>query len=454
MSSGITAPGRPLAPLRYPAFRAIWIANFASNIGSMIQSVGAAWLMTDLTRSHQLIALVQSSTTLPVLLLGVFAGAIADNYDRRLVMLAAQWMMLAASALLALLAWSGGIGPFSLLAFTLLVGCGTALNGPAWQASVRLQVGPGELAQAISLNTIAFNLARSVGPALGGILIALASPALAFALNALSFVALIVVLWRWQPDLARPDRARPDRAKKDLAQTGQQAPGHAPRARQSMLASIATGLRFCRSSSPVRRVLVRGFAFGFGGVGFLALLPVVVRSQMHGTELDYGLLLGAFGLGSILTALWVAPLRRRFGSETVVGAATVLFAAALLPIAAAHSLAPALAAALVAGGSWVATLTTLNVAMQLRSPEAILGRCLAIYQSVTFGGMALGAYTLGVLADLISVAGAIRTAAAVLLVSLPLLRWLAPMPARDEGRLGVVPAEPSGSETADTGGAT
>ena len=409
-ATGLTAPGRTLAPFRFPAFRAIWIANFASNIGSMIQSVGASWLMTDLTGSHQLISLVQASTTTPVMLLGVFAGAIADNYDRRLVMLAAQWLMLAASALLALLAWSGGIGPFSLLGFTLLVGCGTALNGPAWQASVRQQVGPGDLSQAISLNTISFNLARSVGPALGGVLIALTSPALAFALNALSFVALIVVLLRWRPE--QPGRAR-----------------------QPMLASIATGIRFCLSSSPVRRVLVRGFAFGFGGVGYLALLPVVVRGRMHGSELDYGLLLGAFGLGSIMTALWVAPLRRRFGSEAVVGVSTVLFAAALFPIAAAQSLAPALAAGLVAGGSWVAALTSLNVAMQLRSPEAILGRCLAIYQSVTFGGMALGAYALGVLADLIGVPGAIRLAAVLVLVLAPVLRWLAPMPARDEGRL-------------------
>jgi MFS family permease len=408
--TGLTSPGRALAPFRFPAFRAIWIANFASNIGSTIQSIGAAWLMTDLTGSHQLIALVQASTTTPFMLLGMFAGAIADNYDRRLVMLAAQWLMLIASALLAILAWSGGITPWSLLAFTLMVGAGTALNGPAWQASVRLQVGRGDLSQAISLNTISFNLARSVGPALGGMLIALTSPALAFALNALSFVALIVVLLRWRPE--QPSRTR-----------------------QPMLASIATGIRFCASSSPVRRVLLRGFAFGFGGVGFLALLPVVVRSRIHGSELDYGLLLGAFGIGSIIAALWIAPLRRRFGSEAVVGFASVLFAAALFPIASAQSLGPALAAGLVAGGSWVAALTSLNVAMQLRSPEAILGRCMAIYQSVTFGGMALGAYTLGVLSDLVGVPGAIRLAAVLLLVLAPLLRWLAPMPARDEGRV-------------------
>ncbi len=408
--AGLTAPGRALGPFRFPAFRAIWIANFSSNIGSMIQSVGASWLMTDLTQSHQLISLVQASTTTPVMLLGMFAGAIADNYDRRLVMLAAQWLMLVASGLLAALAWSGHIGPWSLLAFTLVVGCGTALNGPAWQASVRLQVGRGDLAQAISLNTIAFNLARSVGPALGGILIALTSPAAAFALNSLSFVALIFVLSRWHPE--QPSRVR-----------------------QPMLASIATGIRFCTGSSPVRRVLVRGFAFGFGGVGFLALLPVVVRAQIGGSEFDYGLLLGSFGLGSILTALWIAPLRRRFGSERVVGTASVLFALALFPLAAAHSLVPALAAGVVAGGSWVSALSSLNVAMQLRSPEAILGRCMAIYQSVTFGGMALGAYVLGLIADLLSVAGAIRCAAVLLLVLAPVLRWLAPMPARDEGRI-------------------
>ena len=410
--SGLTAPGKPLAPFRFPAFRAIWIANFASNIGSMIQSVGASWLMTDLTSSHQMISLVQASTTTPVMLLGMFAGAIADNYDRRLVMLAAQVLMLVASGLLAALAWSGAITPWSLLAFTLLVGCGTALNGPAWQASVRMQVGRADLPQAISLNTIAFNLARSVGPALGGLLIALTSPAAAFALNAFSFVALIVVLMRWHPE--QPSRTR-----------------------QPMLTAIATGLKFCIASSPVRRVLVRGFSVGFGGVGFLALLPVVVRSRIHGSELDYGLVLGAFGLGSIMTALWVAPLRRRLGSENLLGVASVLFAAALLPLAAAQTLAPALAAGLLAGGSWVAALTSLNVAMQLRSPEAILGRCMAIYQSVTFGGMALGAYALGLLADVLSVPGAIRCAAGLLLVLAPLLRWLAPMPAKDEGRIGV-----------------
>ena len=165
------SPPSSLAPFRYPTFRAIWIANLASNMGSMIQSVGAAWLMTELTASHQLIALVQAGATIPILLLGVFAGAIADNFDRRRVMLAAQSGMLVVSAALTITTWMGALSPLLLLLFTLAVGCGTALNGPAWQASVRLQVGPKDLPQAIALNSIAFNLARSVGPAAGGLLI-------------------------------------------------------------------------------------------------------------------------------------------------------------------------------------------------------------------------------------------------------------------------------------------
>ncbi len=407
---GLITPGRALAPFRFPAFRALWTANLASNLGSMVQSTGAAWLMTDLTHSHQLIALVQASTTIPILLLAVFAGAIADNHDRRKVMLAAQGIMLVASAALALMTWAGAIGPLTLLAFTLTVGAGTALNGPAWQASVRLQVGPGDLPQAISINTIAFNLARSVGPALGGLLIALTSPAHAFALNALSYLALIVVLLRWRPEAPAPQR-------------------------QPMFAAIRTGIAFCAGSSPVRRILLRGMTFGLGAAGFHALLPVVVRERIHGSEVDYGLLLGAFGVGSILTALWIAPARRRLGSEAVVSIAALVFAAMMLPIANATTLPPMLASALVAGGAWVATFTTLNVAMQLRSPEAILGRCLAIYQAVTFGGLALGAYALGLVADLTGVPTAIHGAAALLALSLPVMRWLAPMPAREEGRV-------------------
>ncbi|WP_432770241.1 MFS transporter [Sphingopyxis sp.] len=399
-----------LAPFRFPAFRAIWIANLASNMGSMIQSVGAAWLMTELTTSHLFIALVQASATLPILLLGVVAGAIADNYDRRAVMLAAQGFMLAASALLTVATWSGVLTPALLLAFTLAVGCGTALNSPAWQASVRLQVGHADLPQAIALNTIAFNLARSVGPALGGLLISLTSPALAFAFNAVSYVALIVVLLRWHPDVTPPRRT-------------------------PMLGAIATGIGFCMASRPVRRILARGFAFGLGAAGFQALLPSLVRDRLHGSEITYGLCLGAFGLGSIFCALWIGAARRRWGSDRVLGIAATTFAAMMVPVALTQNLLVVLAAAFVAGGAWVSTFTTLNVAMQLRSPEEILGRCLSIYQAVTFGALALGAYVLGLVADLTSLSAAILASGTWLAGAALILRIVAPMPQRDEGRV-------------------
>ena len=406
----LTASGQPLAPFRHPAFRAIWTANLFSNIGSMIQSVGAAWLMTELTRSHVLIALVQASATIPIMLLGLFAGAIADNYDRRLVMLAAQTGMLLVSALLAVLTYAGVIGPSVLLALTLAVGAGTALNAPAWQASVRMQVDREDLPQAISLGALSFNLARTLGPALGGLLISLWNPQLAFAINAISYLAMIAVLLRWKPPRFSPERT-------------------------PMMASIGHGIAYSRASPAIRKILLRGLVFGFGVAGYQALLPSIARDRLHGSEIDYGLMLGAFGIGSVIVALWVSKWRRRFGAETIVSVATMGFVAAQMGLAAATTLAAALPATFLAGASFVAAMTSLNVAMQLRSPEAILGRCLSLYQAVTFGGMALGAWVWGALADARGLPFTIQAAAAWLALSLVLLHRFAPMPKRDEGRL-------------------
>lgn len=366
--------------------------------------------MTELTSSHLLIALVQASTTIPIMLFGLIAGAIADNHDRRRVMLAAQVGMLIISALLAALAFAEFLGPLSLLALTLGIGTGTALNAPAWQASVRSQVSPEDLPQAISLGAISFNLARCVGPALGGILVALWSPSLAFAINAVSYVAMIVVLLRWKPSRRPPIRT-------------------------PMFRGIASGIRYSFGSSPIRKVLIRGLVFGFGAAGYQALLPSIARNQLGGREVDYGLMLTAFGVGSIVVALWVSPLRRRFGSETVVAMATMAFIGAQLALALAGSVEVALPASLVAGAGWVAALTSLNVAIQLRSPEAILGRCLSLYQAVTFGGMALGAWAWGWLADSRDLSFALISAAIWLATTLLLLNRVAPMPNRHDGRV-------------------
>ena len=411
-------PGGALAPFRNSTFRAIWIANLASNLGATMQSVGAAWLMTDLTDSHLMIALVQASTTLPIMVFGVFAGAIADNFDRRRVMLASQNSMFLVSVVLAVLTWHGDMSPILLLVLTLLLGIGTALNSPAWQASVRQQVGIRDLPQAIALNTISFNLARTVGPALGGLLISIWNVALAFGVNAACRPATIFVLLRWKPE-------------------------HTAMERRPMLPAIATGVRFCAASSPIRRVLLRGLVLGFGVAGYQALLPAVVRSQLHGTEVEFGLLLGLFGIGSILAALVMGQARRRWGTEAVLTMATLSYVVAQTVLASAHSISAALPATFIAGAGWVAGLTTVNVAMQMRSPDAILGRCLSIYQAITFGGMAIGSWAWGALADLVDLPFALHAASVFLFVTLILARLFAPMPGPGEGRIDLDPAKTS-----------
>ena len=397
------------APFRWPAFRMIWVANLVSALGSMIQSIAAAWLMTDLTDSHLLVALVQASIVIPVLFIGVFAGVLADNYDRRKVMLGANLGMAAVSAVLAALAWLEVVAPWSLLLMTLLIGCGFALNGPAWQASVRLQVPHEDLPQAISLNSIAFNMARSVGPAIGGVLLSLSGPKLAFTVNALSYALMIAVLLRWRP------RA-----------TGR-------RDKHAVFPAIGAALRFCANSSPIRRVLARGFAFGLGATAYQALIPLVVREQVGGNETDFGLVLGAFGVGSVLTALWIGPARRRLGPQTIVSGAMAVSALSLAGLAWSASVPQAMAASLFAGGGQVAALTSLNVSMQLRSPEEILGRCLAIFQALAFGGFAVGSWVWGMVSDAAGLLPALLGGALWLLVALIVLRVLAPMPRIGEG---------------------
>ncbi|MFM5908272.1 MAG: MFS transporter [Novosphingobium sp.] len=406
------APGGALAPFRHSAFRAIWTANLFSAIGSSVQSVGAAWLMTDLTSSHRLVAMVQSSVTLPIMALGLFAGAIADNYDRRRVMLAAQISMLLASAVLAVLTYEAMVTPYSLLCLTLVLGAGTALNSPAWQASVRAQVGVEDLPQAISLNTIAFNLARSIGPALGGLVISFSNIAAAFALNTVSFIAMIWVLMRWRPE---------------------------PRklVRQPILPSIRDGLQFCFRSAPLRKVLLRGFAVGLGIAAYQALIPVVVRERLGGGEFEFGVVLCAFGVGSIVAALGLPQARRRFGTERVVALGTASFA---LPIAVLPLLGhvwEALPFAFIAGTGWATCLNTLNMAMQFRSPDAILGRCLSTYSATTFGGMALGAWVWGAIADWRGLEMSLWLAAGWMAFVLVAFPFLAPLPKPDEGRVSL-----------------
>lgn len=390
-----------LAPLRSPIFRAVLIASTLSNLGGLIQSVGASWMMTSIAGSADMVALVQASVALPLVLLSLLAGAMADNLDRRKVMLAGQVFMLIVSIGLAACAWSGLITPWLLLSFTFLIGCGAALNAPAWQASVGDMVPRAQLAGAVALNSMGFNIARSVGPAIGGAIVAAAGAAAAFSVNAVTYIPLIFVLARWRPP---PD------------------PNVLPR--ETLGIAIAAGIRYVSMSPTIRRVLGRSIVFGFGASAVMALLPVVARDLIAGGPLTYGLLLGAFGVGAVAGALGSARLRENFAPESIVRGACIGFAAAAAVVGLSAHLLVCMAALLITGAAWVLTLSTFNVTVQLSAPRWVVARALSIYQMATFGGMAAGSWLWGVLAVHHGVSVSLLAAAGVILCCAVLGRWL------------------------------
>lgn len=392
------------SPFGYPAFRAMWIANLASSFGGMIHSVAAAWLMASITRSPTMVALVQASVSLPIMLLSLVSGALADSLDRRIMMLSAQCFMLVVSVALTLCAWTGALTPWLLLTFTFLIGCGTAANTPAWQASVGDLVPRSELSSAVSLNSMGFNIARSVGPAVGGAIVAGAGAAAAFVINALSYVGLIGVLARWQPE--RAEQTMP---------------------RETLGVAIGAGLRYVAMSPAILAVLLRGGIFGFGASAVTALLPIVTRDILASGPLSYGLLLGAFGVGAVTGALVGARLRSMLSAEWIVRSAALLWAAGAALAAVSPVLPLTMFAMLLAGLAFLLALSTFNVTVQLSSPRWVVARTLSLYQMVTFGGMALGSWMWGAMAAQIDPRTALLGAAAVQLVTV-LIGLRAPMP--------------------------
>ncbi|WFP65176.1 MFS transporter [Mesorhizobium sp. WSM4904] len=381
-----------LAPFRHGIFRAVWSASLVSNFGGLIQGVGAAWMMTTIATSSYQVALVQASTTLPIMLFALIAGAIADSFNRRKVMLVAQTFMLVASALLTVFTWFGWMTPWTLLAFTFLIDSGTALNSPSWQASVGDMVPRAKVPAAIALNSMGFNITRSVGPAIGGIIVAAAGAAAAFAANAVSYIGLIVVLFRWRPEVPAPTLPR-----------------------EALGAAMGAGLRYVAMSPNIAKVLVRGFAFGFSAGAVLALLPLVARDVVKGDALTYGIMLGAFGIGAVGGALISVRLRQLLSSETMVRAAFAGFALCAFNAAVSHNAWQASAGLLVGGACWVIALSHFNVTVQMSTPRWVVGRVLSIYQTATFGGIALGSWIWGVVADAHGAETALMVAAVAML---------------------------------------
>ncbi|MFF9674692.1 MFS transporter [Streptomyces eurythermus] len=399
-------PARPArqdsawAPLAARVFRALWIAQLVSNIGSWMQMVGAQWLL--IGHDPALVTLVQTASSLPVVLLALPAGVVADRHDRRRVLLVTQGALFAVSGVLTALTFADLLTPVLLLVLTFLLGCGTALMGPAWQAIQPELVQRRQLGQAAALGGVNMNLARAVGPAVGGAVVAAADPAWVFAFNAVSYLGIGVVLLLWR----RPGPHTP-------VPHGEKWP-----------AALDAGRRFVWHAPGIRRVLLRTLLFVPGGAALWALLPVVANRSLRLGSGGYGLLLGAVGVGAVAGAFVLPRGNRKLGASRTLGCGSLLFAGVLVVLATVRDRWLVTLALLFAGLAWIAVLSTLNAAMQTQLPGWVRARGLAVYLLVFQGGQALAAPLWGTLAAGLGVTVPLLSAAALLVVcAVSLRRW-------------------------------
>jgi len=391
----------PPSPLSLPLFRALWLASIISNIGSTMNDTAAIWTMATLTSSPLMISLMQTMSSLPLFLLALPAGALADLVDRRKLILTAQVGALLTALGMAGLALTGKLSTPLLLLATFQLGIATAFTTPAWQAMLPEIVGKPQLSAALGLQSIGFNVARSFGPVIGGLLIATLGPAPVFAINALSFIAIIAVMWN-------------------------PAYSAAPRSvqQEQMLGAMAAALRYTSHAPPMQAVLARAALHVFAAVAPLALLPVLIRER-GGTGADFGALMGCYGAGAILTAVFVlGKLRTRFSFDRILTGACLCSASAALLLAFAPNKYVMGAILLLAGGGWMSGLNTLSVAAQNAFPNWVRARSSAIYLVATQGAFALGALAWGRLTTDFGSTLALGTAAAWLLGCAALDRWL------------------------------
>ncbi|MCX7628737.1 MAG: MFS transporter [Geminicoccaceae bacterium] len=422
--AGAGAPATKIfEPLRLSRFRVLWLATLVSNLGWLVQTVGAGWLMTALDGTADMIALVQAAMQAPILCFSILAGVAADLFDRRRVLLAAQLVMFAVSLVLAAATAVGAIGPWSLLVLTFLLGSGIALQGPAFQALVRELVPTTALGAAVVLNGVSFNFARAVGPALGGAIVAWAGAQAAFFFNALSYLPLVFALARWRRARAGDDLP-PERIR----------------------GAVLGGIRYAAETPAIRAVLLRAAFFAFAAAAALPLLPLVARDRLAGGPAEYGILVGLFGFGAMAGAFVVHPLRERHGAEPVSRALALLFAGGLLALAFGPNWPPVALGLVVSGASWIGSFASFNIAVQTSSAFWVQARTFALYQMVMFGAMAFGSWVWGVLTETTSLPVALSIAAALLALQ-PLVgrRW--PLPAASGGDLGPARGLPDPSPT-------
>ena len=392
------------APLRHSVFRRIWLASLLSNLGILIQGVGAAWAMTQMAASADKVALVQTALMLPVMLISMPAGAIADMHDRRIVAMVSLSIALVGATVLTTLAWFSLITPNILLSLCFVVGSGMALFGPAWQSSVSEQVPSETLPAAVALNGISYNIARSFGPAIGGVVVATAGAVAAFAANAVLYLPLLTVLFLWNR-VSEPSRLP----------------------REKLSRAIVSGVRYITNSPPIKIVLTRTFVTGVIGGSVSALMPLVVRDLLHGGAQTYGIMLGAFGMGAVVGALNIGAVRKQMRGESAIRVCALSMGGAIGAVGLSREPVLTAAALVVAGAAWMLAVALFNIGVQLSAPRWVAGRSLAAFQASIAGGIAIGSWGWGHLTDLAGVETALLVSAGLMLCS-PLLGLLLPMP--------------------------
>ena len=385
-----------LGPLREPLFRALWIAAVVSYTGTWMQNVGAGWLMAQLTSSPIMVGLVQSAMSLPVFLVSIVAGALADILDRRRVLLFTQaWMVLAALTF-GLLTYAGWITPALLLLFVFLMGLGNVMNDPAWQAITHEIVTEDNFPAAVALNSAGFNVARAVGPALGGLVIAVSGVATVFLLNAASFFGVILVLFGWK-----------------------RRPHEAAMPAESVKSAIKAGFVFARKSEGTKSVLIRTAVFSVAAAALWAMLPLVAKCY---GSVGFGIMVTSFGLGALVGAGLLPYIRRSVSVDAMVAAATVLYAAVTAATGYIHEFNSHCTIMFFGGAAWIVIVASLNVSAQTCAPSYLRARTLSMYLLVFQGGLAAGATLWGATAEQFGMPDALSIAALALIVGLVLSR--------------------------------
>jgi len=387
-------PSSAWSPLAHAVFRALWLASCVSNVGTWMHDASAAWLMTGLAPSPLMVSLMQTATSLPFFLLALPAGALADIVDRRRLLLATQAWMLLVATLLGVCTVAGRTGPTLLLALTFAMGLGNALNAPAWQATTPDLVPREELAAAVALGGVSVNVARAVGPALGGLLVAALGAGWVFLLNAASFLGVVVVLARWQREVPPHSRLPPE-----------DVPG-----------AMRAGVRYVRHSAPFRAVLARTIAFVVPASALWALLPLFARRGLGLSATGYGLLLGCLGAGALVGAAILPRIRERLTSDRLVLAGAAVFAVVSAVLALARVPLVAAGGLFVGGVAWMGAMSTLSVAAQNAVPAWVRARALAVGLLAVQGSLAAGSLLWGVVATHSDIPTALVAGAAMLLV--------------------------------------